>query len=72
MCLILELRPNLAISTNSFSTIVEETESQLHADGELEQTYELSPDNEVIMVILHPDIDCGSDSDSNVLTYTDE
>ena len=39
------------------STIAEDTESQLGADAELDQTHELSTDCEAIMGILHPDVD---------------
>ena len=69
---ILKSSPNLATSTNSVSTIVEETESQLDAEAELGQTHKLSSDCEAIMDILHPDIDYGCDSDSDELTYVDE
>ena len=57
--------------TNSVSTIVEETESELDAEAE-GQTHELSSDCKAIMDILHPDVDYGSDLDSNELTYVDE
>ena len=70
--LILKSSPNSAMSTNSVSTVVEETESQLDADAELDQTHELSPDCEAIMDILHPDIDYGSDLNSDELNYVDE
>ena len=60
------------MSTNSVSTIFEETEVQLDEDAELDQTHEMSPDCEAIMDILHPDVDYGSDSDSDELTYVDE
>ena len=70
--MILKLSPNLATSTNSVSTIVEETESQLDAEAELGQTHELSSDCDAIMDILHPDMDYESDSDSDESTYTDE
>ena len=53
---ILKSSPNLATSTNSVSTIVKETESQLDAEAE-GQTYELSSDWEAIMDILHPGVD---------------
>ena len=69
-CSILKLSPSLATSTNSVSTIAEETESQL--DAEAGQTHELSSDCEAIMDILHPEVDYSSDSDSDELTYTDE
>ena len=70
-CLIFKLSPSLASSTNSVSTIAKETEFQLHAEAE-GQTHELSSDCEVIMDILHPDVDYSSDSDSDELTYADE
>ena len=66
---ILKLSPNLAASTNSVSTIAKETESQLEAEC---QTLNLSSDCEVIMNILHPDVDYSSDSDSDELTCADE
>ena len=61
---ILKLNPSLATSTNSVSTIVKETESQLEAEAE-GQTHYLSSDCEVIMNILHLDVDYSSDSDSD-------
>ena len=67
-----KLSPNLATSTNSVSTIEEETKSQLDAKSELDWTHEFSLDCEAIVDILHPDIDYGSDSDSDELTYVDE
>ena len=70
--LILKSSPNLAISTNSVSTIVEERESQLDTEAEIGQTHELSSDCKVIMDIRHPDIDSESDSDSDEVTYLDE
>ena len=69
---ILKSSPNLATSTNSVSSIVKETESQLDAEAELGQTHELSSDCEAVMDILHPDMDYGSNSDSHELSYTDE
>ena len=60
------------MSTNSVSTIVQETESQLDADAELDPTHELSPDCEAMMDILHPDIDYVSGLHSDELTYMDE
>ena len=68
----LKLSSSLAMSTNSVFTIVEQPESQLDADAELDQTHELSPECKAIMNILHPDVDYGSDLDSDELTYTDE
>ena len=47
--LILKLSPNFATSTNSVSTIVEETEFQLDAEAEIGQTHELSTDCKSIM-----------------------
>ena len=70
--MIFKASPNLAMRTNSVSTIVEETEPQLDADAELDQTQGLSPDCEAIMDILHSGVDFGSDSDSDELTYADE
>ena len=69
---ILKSTLNLAASINSVLTIVKETESHLGAEAELDQTHELSSDYEVIMDILHPDVDYSSDSDSDELTYTDK
>ena len=69
---ILKLSPNLATSTNSVSAIVKETESQLDTEVELDLTHKLSSECEAIMDILHPDVDYGSDSDSDELTYVDE
>ena len=49
-----------------------------HSQGKItirckrDQLHELSPDCETIIDILHPDVDYGSDSDSDELTYTDE
>ena len=68
---ILKLNPSLATSTNSVSTIAEETESQLEAEAE-GQPHNLSLDCKAIMNILHPDVYYSSDSDSDELTYTDE
>ena len=65
---VLKLSTSLATSTNSVSTIAEETESQLDAEAE-GQAHELSSDCEAIMDILHPDLDFSSDSDSDELTY---
>ena len=59
---ILKSNSNLATSTNSVSTIAKETESQLDAEAE-GQTHNLSSDCEVIMNIIHPDVDYSSDSD---------
>ena len=70
--LIRKSSPNLAASTNSVSTIIDKTESQLDAEAVLDQTHELSPDCKAIMDILYPDIDYRSDSDSDELTYMDE
>ena len=70
MHLILKLNPSLATSTNSVSTIAEETESQLEVEAE-GQTHNLSSDCKVIINILHPDADYSSDSDSNKLNYAD-
>ena len=70
--LILKLSPNWATSINSVSTIVEETKSQLDGDAELDQAHELSPDCVAIMDILHPDVDYGSDLDSDEVTYVNE
>ena len=61
----------MATSTNSVSTIVEETESQLDTEAGIGQMHELSSDCKVIMDILQPDIDFESDSESNELTYVD-
>ena len=68
---ILKSSPSLAASTNLLSTIAKETESQLDAEAE-GQTYNLSSDCEVIMNILHLDVEFSSDSDSDMLTYADE
>ena len=68
---ILKWNPSLADSTNSVSTIAEETKSQLEAEAE-GQPHNLSLDCKAIMNILHPDVDYSSDSDSNELTYADE
>ena len=48
--LILKLNPNMPTSTNSVSTIVEKTESQLHAEAELDWTHELSTDCETVWI----------------------
>ena len=64
-CSILKLMPNLAMSIKLVSTIAEETESQLDADAELDHALELSPDCEAIMDLLHPDVEYGSDLDSD-------
>ena len=72
MHLIPKLSPNLATSTNSVSTIVEETESQLVAEAELDRINELSTHCETILDILHPDMVYGSDSDTDKLMYADE
>ena len=63
-----KIKSSLATSTNSVSTIVEETESKLDAEAE----HELSSDCQANMDILHPDIDYQSDSDSDELTCVDE
>ena len=68
---ILKLSPGLTTSTNSVTTIAEETESQLNAEAE-GHTHELCSDYKAIMDILHPDVDYSSDSNSNELTYADE
>ena len=68
---ILKSSSSLTTSTNLVSTIAEETESQLDAEAE-GQAHNLFSDCEVIMIILHPDIDYSSDSDSDKLNYTDE
>ena len=67
----MKLNLSLGTSTNLVSTIAEETESQLDAEAE-GQTHNLSSDCEVIMNILHPDVDYSSVSDSDELTYVDE
>ena len=69
MCFILKSNPGLATSTNSVSTIAEETEFQLEADN---QTHNLSSDCKAIMNILYPNVDYSSNSESDELTYTDE
>ena len=68
---ILKSGTSLATSSNLVSTIADETESQLDAEAE-GQTHDLSSDCEVIMNILHPDVNYNSDSDSDELTYADE
>ena len=71
MHLILKLNPSLASSTNLVSTIAKVKESQLDAAAE-GQTHNLSSYCEVIMNILHRDVNYSSDSDSDELTYADE
>ena len=68
---ILKSNSSLANSTNSVSTVAEETESQLEVKAE-GQTYNLSSYCMAIMNILHPDVDYSSDSGSDELTYKDE